>query len=171
MKAIFALLLCMIAVPAGAQDSGTAPGVPATGFAIRLTSPLGRTSDSATVRVVAQVQRPRPGIVVNVKFFVDNIAVGAADAPPYAVTWEDENPFEPREIRVEAVDESGAIARDSVTLPPFEIVDQTEVGRILVEAGVYDGAGKPALKLDPSAFRLRENGELQELDVVSRETF
>ena len=173
MKAVFAVLLWLVAVPAAAQDSGTASNDTASpsGFAVRLTSPLGRTSDSATVRIVAQVQRPRPGVAVNVKFFVDNVAVGTADSPPYAVTWEDENPFEPREIRVEAVDDSGTVVRDSVRLPPFEVLEQTEVGRILVEAGVYDGAGKPALKLDPSAFRLREDGELQELDIVSRETF
>jgi VWFA-related protein len=173
MKAVFAVLLWLVAVPAAAQDSSTVPSdaAPVAGLAIRLTSPLGRTSDTATVRIVAQVQRPRPGVAVNVKFFVDDVAVGTAESPPYAVTWIDENPFERREIRVEAVDESGAVARDSVTLPPFEIVDQTEVGRILVEAGVYDAAGKPALKLEPSAFRLRENGELQELDVVSRETY
>lgn len=173
MKAIFAVLLWLVAAPAAAQDGGTAPpdAAPSSGLAVRLTSPLGRTSDSATVRIVAQVQRPRPGVAVTVRFFVDNTPVGVADSPPYAVTWEDENPFEPREIRVEAVDESGAVARDMVKLPAFEVLEQAEVGRILVEAGVYDGAGKPALDLNASAFRLREDGELQELDVVSRETY
>src|SRR5687768_7868915 len=177
MKSVFTVLLWLAAVSAAAaQDSdplqgAAAAGTTPTGLAVRLTSPLGRTSDSATVRIVAQVQRPRPGVAVNVKFFVDNTPVGTADSPPYAVTWEDENPFEPRQIRVEAVDESGAITRDSVTLPAFEVLEQTEVGRILVEAGVYDGAGKPALGLGASAFRLREDGELQELDVVSRETY
>lgn len=173
MKVVFTALLWLAAVSvAGAQGTGAAVTDTApAGLAVRITSPLGRTSDSATVRIVAQVQRPRPGVAVNVRFFVDNTAVGTADSPPYAVTWEDENPFQPREIRVEAVDESGAVARDSVTLPAFEVLEQTEVGRILVEAGVYDGAGKPALGLGASAFRLREDGELQELDVVSRETY
>ena len=173
MKVVFTALLWLAAVSvAAAQGTGAAVTDTApAGLAVRITSPLGRTSDSATVRIVAQVQRPRPGVAVNVRFFVDNTAVGTADSPPYAVTWEDENPFQPREIRVEAVDESGAVARDSVTLPAFEVLEQTEVGRILVEAGVYDGAGKPALGLGASAFRLREDGELQELDVVSRETY
>ena len=172
MKAVITVLLLTLAATAAAQESGTAvrEATPA-GLSVRLTSPLGRTSDSATVRIVAQVQRPRPGIAVNVKFLVDGTAVGTADAPPYAVTWVDENPFEPREITAEAVDEAGNIVRDTVKLPAFELADQTEVGRILVEAGVYDLTGKPALGLEPREFRLREDGELQELDVVARETY
>src|SRR5687767_7078372 len=98
MKAVITVLLLTLAGTAAAQESGTAvrEATPA-GLAVRLTSPLGRTSDSATVRIVAQVQRPRPGVAVSVKFLVDGTAVGTADAPPYAVTWVDENPFEPRE--------------------------------------------------------------------------
>ena len=178
MKALCTVvLLTTFAAAAAAQDlssarsdtveSATAP------LTVRLTSPLGRTGDSATVRIVAQVQRSRDLSLgaVRVAFFVDGTKVGTVDAPPYAVTWVDENPFEPREIKVEAVHESGAVGRDTVTLPPFEITEQTEVGRILVEAGVYDGTGRPALGLKPGDFRLRENGELQELDVVARETF
>lgn len=171
MKAVITVLLVTLAATATAQESGTAVREAVPRLSIRLTSPLGRTSDSATVRIVAQVQRPRPGVAVNVRFLVDGKEVGTADAPPYAVTWTDENPFEPREITAEAVDEAGDVARDTVKLPAFEITEQTEVGRILVEAGVYDDAGKPALALDPSVFRLREDGELQELDVVARETY
>ena len=173
MKAICTVvLLVMLAESSAAQESATvATGSTAARLAVRLTSPLGRTSDSATVRIVAQVQRPRPGVAVRVRFLVDGTVVGTADSPPYAVTWIDENPFEPREITAEAVDEAGEIVRDSVKLPAFEITEQTEVGRILVEAGVYDATGRPALDLEPSAFQLREDGELQELDVVARETY
>ncbi len=120
-----------------------------------------------------QVQRPADAAPtpIKVRFYVDNAIVGTAEAPPYAVPWVDENPFEQREIRVEAEDGAGLIARDSVTLPAFEISEQTEVGRILVEAGVYDAAGRAATRLDPKAFRLREDGEPQTLDVVARETY
>src|SRR5687768_13699708 len=172
MKAVITVLLLTLAGTAAAQESSTAvrETTPA-GLSVRLTSTLGRTSDSATVRIVAQRERPRPGIAVNVKFLVDGTAVSTASAPPYAVTWVDENPFEPREITAEAVDEAGNVVRDTVKLPAFELADQTEVGRILVEAGVYDLTGKPALGLEPREFRLREDGELQELDVVARETY
>ena len=123
--------------------------------------------------MVVQVQRPTdiPASPIKVRFYVDNMLVGTVDTPPYALPWLDENPFEKREIRVEAEDAAGLIARDSVTLPPFEIAEQEEVGRILVEAGVYDSNGRAATRLDPKAFKLREDGEPQTLDVVARETF
>jgi VWFA-related protein len=122
---------------------------------------------------VAQVQRPAGQTIspVKVRFYVDDALVGTAETPPFAVPWLDENPFEKRAIRVEAEDSAGLIARDAIALPAFEINEQTEVGRILVEAGVYDSAGRAATRLDPKAFRLFEDGEPQTLDVVARETF
>ena len=160
------------AAPSAPEPSQTTPAAP-TAHAVRITSPLGRTGETTEVRIVAQVQRPADHgtAPIKVRFYVDNAIVGTADSPPYAVPWIDENPFEQREIRVEAEDATGAIARDAVTLPAFEITEQTEVGRILVEAGVYDAAGRPATRLDSKVFKLREDGELQALDVVARETY
>ena len=154
------------------QKPADTPG-PSASHTVRITSPLGRTGETTTVRMVVQVQRapdvaPSP---IKVRFYVDGALAGTVDAPPYALPWLDENPFEKREIRVEAEDSTGLIARDSVTLPPFEISEQEEVGRVLVEAGVYDSTGRAATRLDPKVFRLREDGELQTLDVVARETF
>jgi len=155
--------------PSAPEPSQSAPAA----HAVRITSPLGRTGETTEVRIVAQVQRAPDGAAapIKVRFYVDNAIVGTVTSPPYAVPWIDENPFEQREIRVEAEDATGAIARDSVTLPAFEITEQTEVGRILVEAGVYDKTGRAAIRLDPKAFKLREDGELQALDVVARETY
>jgi len=164
-------LWAMLVTSVGAQS----PEVQQAAHTVRLTSPLGRTGETAEVRIVAQVQRPvrtTPAPTpIKVRFYVDNALVGTVEAAPYAVPWVDENPFEPREIRVEAEDAAGVIARDAVTLPAFEITEQTEVGRVLVEAGVYDGQGRAATRLDPKSFRLREDGELQPLDVVARETY
>src|SRR5215470_11942146 len=136
-------LLAMLMVSLGhAQDNASpAPGMPT----LRITSPMGRTGAPATVRIVAQVQwppegggHPRP---LHFRFLVDGAVVGTLDSgPPYAVTWADENPFESREIVVEAEDDAGAVVRDKVTLPPYEITDETEVASILVDAVVYDAA-------------------------------
>ena len=159
-----------------ARASATAPALSTDGAAphsVRITSPLGRTGETTQVRIVVPgaATAGRGAGPIKVRFYVDNAIVGTVEAPPYAVPWIDENPFEQREIRVEAEDAAGLIARDSVTLPAFEISEQTEVGRILVEAGVYDAAGRAATRLDPKAFKLREDGELQTLDVVARETY
>jgi VWFA-related protein len=173
MKGLWAVALLAVFATAASAQNGTndRPGTGAP--VVTITSPLGRTSESATIRIVARVERPADAAArpLHLRFYVDGVKVGAVETPPYAVTWTDENPFEPREIKVEAEDESGAIGRDTVTLPAFEINEATEVGRILVEAGVYDSVGRPALGLKPADFRLRENGEPQELDVVARETY
>jgi len=139
-----ALFVVLVVSLVHAQDKPQAP----TGMPIlRITSPLGRTGAPATVRIVAQVQWPaefdaraRP---LHFRFLVDGAVVGTVESgPPYAVTWTDENPFESREIVVEAEDDTGAVVRDKVTLPAYEIVDETEVASILVDAVVYDGAGR-----------------------------
>ena len=165
--------------PTPQGQAPTAPAVPdasqtaSAPHIVRITSPLGRTGETAQVRIVVQVQRlaDTGSGPIKVRFYVDDAIVGTVESPPYAVPWIDENPFEPREIRVEAEDAAGVIARDSVTLPAFEITEQTEVGRILVEAGVYDAAGRAATRLEPKSFKLSEDGEPQALDVVARETY
>lgn len=141
---------------------------------LRITSPLGRTGAPATVRIVAQIQWPAEGEShqhpFQVRFLVDGNLIGTVDSgPPYAVTWTDENPFEPREIAVEA-EMDDAVARDKVSLPAYEIADETEVASILVDAGVYDQAGHAVSILEQSAFGVSENGTPQKIDLFTRES-
>lgn len=160
------------AVLYGQQDSVT---IPAAGPqpVVRITSPLGRTGAPATVRIVAQIQWPGEADArhpLTVHFLVDGNVVGTVDSgPPYAVTWTDENPFEPREIEVEA-ESDGVVVRDKVHLPPYEIADETEVASIVVDAGVYDDAGHAISTLEQPAFGVTENGEAQKIDLFARET-
>jgi Ca-activated chloride channel homolog len=167
-----ALLATLMVSLGHAQDNPSpAPGMPT----LRITSPMGRTGAPASVRIVAQVQwppeaaaHPRP---LHFRFLVDGAVIGTLDSgPPYAVTWSDENPFESREIVVEAADDLGAVVRDKVTLPPYEIADETEVASILVDAVVYDAKGRAVSSLDKTEFTIRENGAPQNLDLFTRET-
>ena len=138
---------------------------------IRITSPLGRTGVATRVRIVAQVQIPSGQVLSKLSFFVDGELIGTTEAEPYSsVDWTDVNPFERREIVVQAADASGRTVRDVVVLPPFEITDKTEVTSILLETGVYDKTGRFVSKLDPSTFTIRENGIAQNIDLVARET-
>jgi len=135
---------------------------------VHITSPLGRTGTVATVRIVAQVDGQKPA---SVRFFVDGALVGTVtDGPPYAVDWIDDNPFESREIVAEAVDTAGKSTRDTVKLPAFEITDQTDIASIVLEAAVYDRAGRQVSTLDASSFLVREDGVDQKIDTFSKET-
>src|SRR5262245_41899735 len=135
-------LLAMLVVSLGhAQDVAPPAAAMPT---LRITSPIGRTGAPATVRIVGQLQWPTdiPVRPLHFRFLVDGAVVGMVDSgPPYAVTWADENPFESREIVVEAEDDTGAVVRDKVTLPAYEIADETEVASILVDTVVYDAKG------------------------------
>src|SRR5262245_2442305 len=138
---------------------------------LRITSPLGRTGAPATVRIVAQVQWPTVEVrPLTVRFLVDGMLVGTVESGPlYAVTWMDENPFESREIVVEAEDALGGIVRDTVELPPYEIATETEVASILVDATVYDDAGHAVSNLEKSQFVIKENNDPQTVDLFTRE--
>ena len=163
-----AALGVLIALAPGQQTRVTAQEAQP---AIRITSPLGRTGVVTRLRIVAQVTVPPGQAVSTVSFYVDGALVGTAPAGPYsAVDWLDQNPFERREIVVQAADAAGHLLKDTVVLPPFEVNDRTEVTSILLETGVYDKAGRFVSSLDPSVFAVRENDIAQKIDLVARET-
>ena len=152
-----------------AADSGAADSGPSA-VSLRITSPLGRTALGGRVRIVAQIRVP-PGTTISpVQFYVDGALVGTAAQPPFAVDWIDENPFEAREIVVQAGDSAGRTARDVVHLQPFQVTDTVEVRSILLDAAVYDRRGKSISTLERSDFRILEDGVLQTLSVMKRDT-
>jgi VWFA-related protein len=143
----------------------TAAQVPES--SVRLTSPLGRTGVPGIVRVVAQVVTPMPGGRVPVRFFVDGKPLGVdEDGPPYMTEWEDDNPYEPRVIRVEVDDADGRVLEDTVSLKPLEVIEEASVASVLVEATVTDADGRHVRSLGRDQFSLLENGIPQALDVV-----
>ena len=152
-----ALAALMFATFAGAGPATT----------VRVTSPLGRTGLSGTIRIVAQVVTSVPTGVVPVRFFVDDKLLGEdTDGAPYFVEWVDENPYEAREIRAEITDDEGGIVVDRVTLAPLEVVEETQVSSVLVEATVADRTGRLIATLRADDFALFEDEQPQTLDLV-----
>ena len=145
------------------------PAAVSAALSVRITSPMGRTGTTAPVRIVAQVQYGDAAPPGQVRFFVDKQLVGAVQRPPYAVEWVDENPFERREIAVEAVDSLGHAAVDHVVLDPFEVTEVADVASVLLEASVQDKRGRFVRGIDAKAFSVLEDGVKQSLDLVSQE--
>ena len=149
-----------VAVGAGSLDAQSSTSV-------RLTSPLGRTGISGAIRIVAQIVTNAAGGVLPVRFYVDDKLLGQdVDGAPYFVEWADENPYEPREIRVEVDDGSGHVVVDRVTLQPLELVEETQVASVLVDAGVSDRTGRSIATLKSGDFTLFEDDVQQKLDLV-----
>lgn len=159
------LLSALLAFTAGSVASARQ-----SGLAVRITSPLGRTGEPGTVRIVAQVHAESADAIQHVKFYVDGTLLrDVADGPPYAADWVDENPFVPTEISVEVADDHGASARDRETLKPLEIQDESNVASVLLEAAVEDSNGRFVAGLKPDEFHLTENNIPQKLDLVRQE--
>jgi VWFA-related protein len=167
-----ALAVVLGTVPNRAGGWGLSPTVHAESspLAIRITSPLGRTGTTGAIRIVAQVNPASDAPVAAVRFFVDNVLLGETrKGPPWGIDWTDENPFEAREIRAEAVDASGHTAIDSVRLKPLELIEHAQVSSVYVETSVQDKTGRFVTGMGPSGFQLFEDDVPQTLDVVRPE--
>ena len=88
------------------------------------------------------------------------------DGPPYATDWVDANPFDPAEIAVAVADDHGNTARDAVTLKPLDVIETSEVSRVLLDTSVQDNAGRFVRALGREDFAVREDGVPQVLDIV-----
>lgn len=154
------------ALAEGAKLHPAGPDAPV----VRITSPLGRTGTPTALRIVAQI-RPAGKPVTTVRFFVDGSLLNTVTSgPPYSADWTDANPFDRREIVVEADDEAGRTGRDRVVLEPYELNEVTEVTSVLVDAAVYDKTGRPVRGMTAPEFILEEDGKLQTPDMVAQET-
>ena len=159
------LALCLSGGPpyTAALAAQTAP-------TIQITSPLGRTGLPGKVRIVARVMMPKAEAVPAVRFFVDDVLVGTdTDGAPYAVEWEDSNPYERARLRAEIDDLTAGVIRHEVELGSFDVVEETSVMSVALEASVQDAKGKFVRQLPPAEFTVFEDGERQSLDTVSSE--
>ena len=158
----------LVIVSAGAQQASPAG---ASGSSLHITSPMGRTGAVLRVRIVAQIT-VAPGVTLSpVEFFVDGTRVGnVQNGPPYAVEWVDDNPFARREITVQAATSTGEQLKDSVELPPYEVIEKTEVTGVLLETSVFDKNGRFVSDLPRDAFTVLEEDVEQTIDFITRET-
>lgn len=164
-------LVAALALARVASSARQAPAATGDAASLRITSPLGRIGEPGTVRLVAQIQEAAGATPGPVEFYVDGKLVGrAASGPPYAVDWVDENPYEARDIRAETVDSAGRMLRDTVHLRPLEVVEQSTVSRVLLEASVQDKDGRFVSGLTAANFLLREDGVQQSLELLKQET-
>ncbi|MQA28830.1 MAG: VWA domain-containing protein [Luteitalea sp.] len=159
----------LVLIATSGAGAGAAPGNdPTKARSLQITSPLGRTGLPGTVRIVARVLAPagEPGPAA-VRFYVNGVLIATdTDGPPYVAEWEDENPFEPCTLAVEADDVGGGAARDSVELTPFTIVEASDITSVGVDAVVLDARGRFVGGLAASQFILREDGLPQTIDLV-----
>jgi VWFA-related protein len=137
--------------------------------AIEITSPLGRSGLPGKVRIVARVTGAR-NAAPHVRFYVDGTLLGTdTDGPPYAVEWDDANPYEKSRLAAEFDDPGKGVVRGEVELPSFDFFEESSVMSVGLEATVQDARGKFVGGLKDLDFRLYEDGAPQTLDTLSSE--
>jgi VWFA-related protein len=142
-----------------------------TELAVRITSPLGRTGTPGSIRIVAQIQSGPAANLGPVRFYIDGQLLQTdSDGAPYVAEWVDENPFERREIAVAVSDAVGHEVRDRVVLEPYDLVEESQVTSVLVEAAVEDKNGRFLKNVPASSFTVLEDGIPQVLDLARQET-
>jgi Ca-activated chloride channel homolog len=142
-----------------------------TELAVRITSPLGRTGTPGSIRIVAQIQSLPGADLGPVRFYIDGQLLQTdSDGAPYVAEWVDENPFERREIAVAVSDAVGHEVRDRVVLEPYDLVEESQVTSVLVEAAVQDKNGRFLKNVPASSFTVLEDGVPQALDLARQET-
>jgi len=159
-----------VLVIGAALAMGVVPSARGADPSIRITSPLGRTGLPGTIRIVARVDGPSQPQPMHVQFYVDKLFLSAdTDGPPYDALWSDENPFEARELMVEAELPSGTMIRDTMVLKPLEVEEATSVTSVSVDAVVFDEKGRFVKDLTDKEFAVLENGEAQTLDYLRQD--
>jgi VWFA-related protein len=137
---------------------------------VRITSPLGRTGTPGTIRIVAQIRTEDDAPPGAVRFAVDGRLLATdIDGPPYVAEWVDENPFERCEITVEVTDALGRSATDRVVLEPFEVIEESQVTSVLLEASVVDKEGRTIKGIAPTEFTVMEDGVAQQVDLAQQQ--
>jgi Ca-activated chloride channel homolog len=173
MVTCFPLLAFVMQVGLGASAGSplaSAVSTDSTGPAVRITSPLGRSGTSGSIRIVAQIQPGQSGELGPVRFFIDGQLFRTdSDGAPYVAEWVDENPFERREIAVAVSDALGHEVTDRIVLEPFDVIEEAQVTSVLVEAAVQDKNGRFLKSLSASAFSVLEDGVPQVLDLARHE--
>jgi Ca-activated chloride channel family protein len=149
----------VLGVPAQAQSPS----------ALKITSPVGRTGLTGTIRIVVRADGEEPLVPLRVEFYIDKLHLSDDEnGPPYEALWTDENPFERREISVRAELPSGATLTDTVVLEPLRVAEAVEVTSVGLEASVVDTRGRFVRNLAASDFTLLEDNVEQHIDLVTQ---
>jgi Ca-activated chloride channel family protein len=135
---------------------------PAEGFDVRIVEPASRRGVGA-VDVEAEVRAPAGRRLEKLEFFWNDELAGTVYAPPFRhrVIIPKDRPV--GFLKISARLDDGSTAEDAMSLNTSDIGDRIVVRLIQLAVVVTDANGKPVPGLPKEAFRLRQNGEPQEI--------
>jgi VWFA-related protein len=121
------------------------------------------------VRVLARLNGVPAEPAPRVFFYVDGVLLAEdTDGAPYEALWDDDNPFERRQIVVQVQLASGRVLEDTVVLEPMEVTESTQVTSVAMEASVLASDGRFVRGLEAGDFVLLEDAVAQPLDSITQ---
>ncbi len=135
---------------------------PGEGFGVRIVEPAGRRGVGA-VEVEAEVRAPAGKRLEKLEFFWNDELAGTVYGPPFRhkVTIPRDRPV--GYLRVSARLDDGSTAEDAMALNASDLGDRIDVRLVQLAVVVTDANGKPVPGLPKEAFRVRQDGEPQEI--------
>ncbi|MBW8874168.1 MAG: VWA domain-containing protein [Acidobacteria bacterium] len=135
---------------------------PGEGFGVRIVEPAGRRGVGA-VEVEAEVRAPAGKRLEKMEFFWNDELAGTVYGPPFRhkVTIPRDRPV--GYLRVSARLDDGSTAEDAMALNASDLGDRIDVRLVQLAVVVTDANGKPVPGLPKEAFRVRQDGEPQEI--------
>lgn len=135
---------------------------PTEGFDVRIVEPAGRRGVGA-VEVEAEVRAPAGKRLAKLEFFWNDELAGTVYGPPYRhkVMIPKDRPV--GYLKVSAHLEDGSMAEDAMAFNTSDLGDRIVVRLVQLAVVVTDANGKPVPGLPKEAFRVRQNGEPQEI--------
>ncbi|HEV2854154.1 MAG TPA: VWA domain-containing protein [Thermoanaerobaculia bacterium] len=135
---------------------------PDAGFAIRIVEPATKKG-SGPVDVEADVRAPAGRRVERVEFYWNDELAGTVYTAPFR-----HRVMVPRDravgyLRVAARLDDGSTAEDAMALNASELGDRIDVRLVELAVVVTDETGKPVPNLPKEAFRVRQDGDPQEI--------
>jgi VWFA-related protein len=135
---------------------------PAAGFGVRIVEPAGRRGVGA-VDVEADVRAPAGRKVEKVEMYWNDELASTLYAPPYR-----HKVMVPRDrsvgyLKVTARFDDGSTAEDALPLNASDLGDRIDVRLVQLAVVVTDANGKPVPGLPKEDFRLRQDGQEQEI--------
>jgi Ca-activated chloride channel homolog len=135
---------------------------PGEGFDVRIVEPAGRRGVGA-VEVEAEVRAPAGKRLSKLEFFWNDELAGTVYGPPFRhkVTIPKDRPV--GYLKVAARLDDGSTAEDAMALNASDLGDRIDVRLVQLAVVVTDANGKPVPGLPKEAFRVRQDGEPQEI--------
>ena len=135
---------------------------PGEGFDVRIVEPAARRGVGA-VEVEAEVRAPAGKRLQKLEFFWNDELAGTVYGPPYRHKVTVPKDRSVGYLRVSARLDDGSTAEDAMALNASDLGDRIDVRLVQLAVVVTDENGKPVPGLPKEAFRVRQDGDPQEI--------